>query len=214
MHTYILFAIAVMVLYLLTGRQREGLDNPPGKYALLGWTTFSGNDINPEGTSVKSTAECRAKCDGESVCKGFVVTRKKRPDGTMMCWTKLDEAIRPGNRVRDPSKNSYVKKDHWDYWKVKGLQSDGNVDLSSKACWDSATLFRHRDFGGDSEVVKCGVHSFNYLSSLKIPKSLKVRLMKPDGKGGTQYTDWWKSDVPYVGDDWNDKATAVEVAAR
>jgi hypothetical protein len=212
MHTRVAFLVLAIILafVMFRGKTYEGYG--VYKYATLGNTNFRGGDI--ETTVVDSVRECRERCNQlDAVCKGFTVTRGKGSDGKYTCWPKLDETIRPGNRTPDKTKTTYVRKDHWDYWKGQGLQAE-TTDETGRGCFNKVTIYSDENHKGSSAEYGCGLYPvFIGVSSIKIPRGLKVRVRGiQDGESFS--SGWWTADVMNVGEGWNDKVKTIEVAAK
>ena len=229
MHSIALYLALAIAVALLVRSSKESF----GGYAKLGNTNFPGADLDTE--KVKKTSECAKLCDSLSGCKGFAVNKNKDADGMLTCWPKGDAAIVPGNRKKDISKSFYVKQDHWNYAKTLGQSADGlsivaggNKDDLGRGCLGKATIYDNINFEGTSKDLACGTGDTVYMrpkpgygtsgtqtaaninvSSVKIPKGLKVQLVT---KLGTE-SQWFKSDVANVGEDFNDNVVTVRVRA-
>jgi len=225
MHTIALYLALAIAVALLVRSSKESF----GGYAKLGNTNFPGADLDTE--KVKKTSQCAKICDGLSACKGFAVNKNKDADGMLTCWPKGEAAIVPGNRKKDISKSFYVDQDHWNYAKTLGQSADGlsivageNKDDLGRGCLGSATIYDNINFEGSSKKLACGTGDTVYtrprssgtqilaninVSSVKIPKGLKVQLVT---KAGTE-SQWFKSDVANVGEDFNDNVVTVRVRA-
>jgi hypothetical protein len=210
MHNQMLLVLAVLVAYIVLRRSYEMYVSH--KYATLGNTNFRGGDI--EVLTVDSTAQCRERCNTLSeVCKGFTVTKGKGPDGKLTCWPKTDETIRPGNRSRDNSKTTYIRKDHWDFWKVRGLKAE-TTDERGRGCFDTVTVYSDVDYEGLTAEYGCGVYNVTIgVSSIKIPRGMRVRV-RGVRDGQSYASGWWTTDMSNVGDGWNDQIKTIEVTAR
>lgn len=208
--TLLIILVVLAAFFALRPKMYEGYG--VYKYATLGNTNFLGGDI--ETITVNKVSECRDRCNQlDAVCKGFTVTRKKGSDGTYTCWPKLDQTLRPGNRTPDKTKTTYVRKDHWDYWKGQGLSAD-TFDSTGRGCFDKAVLYSDIDKQGSLAEYGCGVYPVTIgVSSIKVPRGLKVRVTGiQDGESFS--SGWWTADVMNVGEGWNDKVKTVEVAAK
>ena len=210
MHTWV--AIIVLAILALVMFRNKTESYGVYKYAKLGNTNFRGGDI--ETTMVNSAAECRERCNQlDAVCKGFTVTRSKGSDGKYTCWPKLDGTIRPGNRTPDKSKTTYVRKDHWDYWKDQ-LKAE-TTDETGRGCFDNVTVYSDANFTGTPAEYGCGLYPvFIGVSSIKIPRGLKVRVRGIQDDGESFSSGWWTANVANIGEGWNDKVKTIEVAAK
>ncbi len=213
---YILLVAALVAVFMMTRGMREG-------YKMLKDANFQGGDILAP--LVDTRQECQEQCDNLMDCKGVVMTKNKK-DGKFKCWLKNDGSIRGTNRMRDNSKVTYVKDDHFAYWTdpARGEESLAAVafDSSGKGCFAGrkVTLYEHypgdkregTPFDGKSYQVGCGVHAVrdlgNGLSSMKIPPGLKVRATKPF------LGDWTTDPIHSVSRDFDNKITEIEVASK
>lgn len=81
---------------------------------------------------------------------------------------------------------------------------------------NKVVVYQHAQYQGDSKALEIGEYSDSQLqndsiSSLKVPSGLTVTLYEHTRFGGSSKT--FTTDTPYVGDDFNDKASSIVIEA-
>ncbi|MCD4840802.1 MAG: Cys-every-fifth RiPP peptide CefA [Methanosarcinales archaeon] len=94
---------------------------------------------------------------------------------------------------------------------------DFNYKISAIVVQLAAVLYQHRDYQGKSQGLTLGRYNMNQLaigndtlSSLKVPSGLKVTLNEHADFTGNTKT--FTQNTGWVGDDFNDKISAIEVS--
>ncbi len=76
-----------------------------------------------------------------------------------------------------------------------------------------AYIYRHADYGEPAKALSIGRYDGGFtndaISSMKVPKGLKVTLFEHGGFQGRRKT--FTKDAPYLGDDFNDMASSIIV---
>ncbi len=210
-HRLILAGAAVLAFFLVFKIAREN-------WKLLKDANFRHGDL--DSTEVDTPGECRVKCKDLDACKAYVIT-KKPMGGKYKCWLKEDEIIRGEERMKDKDKNTFIKDDHFAFWKDNLAASR---DSENRSCAGKVKLYKDGRFQGEMRTLGCGVHEIDWgfeVSSFKIPPGLKMAIReKYDGKRGfnTQEKDmttnvnvWFKGDHQDMPVETNDRVKIVEI---